>query len=152
MCLHVASLCLLQNHQNRRIISSIFITRQSELLGTELNNLLDSINGVILWLEIQEDKDWARHRDYCQRIGGTAACVMRVVTEVAHFKHHHDVNIEDNNDTQYLFIGDSWYGLVKAAVNVKIAGHCVCLMAKTSHSRRPKIFLEETMKYFLGGT
>lgn len=36
---------------------------------------------------------------YTKDIGGTAACVTRCVTEAENFKHHSDINIEDNDDT-----------------------------------------------------
>ena len=100
-----------------------FVARKPEPLGTELKNLVDGMTGAMLWLEIQEGKDRMRQRDYSQDLGGTAACVMRDVTDAAHFKHHPDMNIEDNNDTPYLFLGDSWFGSVKAAANVQMQNH-----------------------------
>ena len=51
-----------------------------------------------------------------------------------------------------MFFGDSWFGSVKSAANVQIAGHHACFMAKTAYSRSPKLFLEDTMKDFLGVT
>ena len=48
-----------------------------------------------------------QQHDYCQRHGGTMACVVRGIIEVTYFKHHPDVNIEVNDNTSYLFLGDS---------------------------------------------
>ena len=50
-----------------------------------------------------------------------------------------------------LFFGDSWFGSVKAASNVKVAGHHSCFLVKTGHSRSPKAFLKDKMKDFPGG-
>jgi len=129
-----------------------FVARKPEPLGTEFKNIVDGMTGAMLWLEIQEGKERMRQREYTQDLGGTAACVLRGVKDTAHFKHHPDNDIEDNDDTPYLFFGDSWFGSVKAAANVKILNHHACFMVKTAHSRSPKKFLEETMQDFPGGT
>ena len=109
------------------------------------------MTGTMLWLEIQEGKDRMRALEYTHDLGGTAACVTRGVTKVSHFAHHGQREIEAV-DTPYLFFGDSWFGSVKAASNVKVAGHHSCFLVKTGHSRSPKAFLEDKMKDFPGGT
>jgi len=75
---------------------------------------------TMLWLGIQEGKDRMRALEYTHDLGGTAACVMRGVTKVSHFAHHGQREIEAV-DTPYLFFGDSWFGSVKAASNLKVA-------------------------------
>ena len=81
-----------------------FVARKSEPLGTEFKNIVDGMTGAMLWLEIQEGKERMRQREYTQDLGGTAACVLRGVKDTAHFKHHPDNDIEDNDDTPYLFL------------------------------------------------
>ena len=71
------------------------------------------------------------------------ACVIRGVTEAANFKYHLDINVEDKDDTPYLFLGHSWFGLVKTTSNVQIADHHVYFMVKLAHSRIPKSFQVE---------
>ena len=127
-----------------------FVTRKPEPLGTEFKNIVDGMTGAMLWLEIQEGKERMRQREYTQDLGGTAACVLRDVKDAAHFKHHHNMNIEDGDDAPYLFFGDSWFRLVKAAANVNIQNYRACFMVKAAHSRNPKNFLEETMQDFPG--
>ena len=84
-------------------------------------------------------------------LGGAAACVMRGVTGVSHFSHHGQSQIE-SIDTPYLFFGESWFGSVKVASNVKVAGFHSCFLVKTGHSRSLKVFLEDNMKDYPGGT
>ena len=86
-------------------------------------------------------------KEYQQELGATAACVLRGVKATG------DSNSRpESNETGKLFLGDSWFGSVKAAANVALAGHHACMMVKTAHSRSPKKFLDETMKDFPGGT
>jgi len=89
--------------------------------------------------------------EYTHDLGGTAACVMRGVTKVSHFSHHRQREIE-SVDVPYFFFGDSWFGSIKEASNVKVTDHHSCFLVKTGHSRNPKAFLEDKMKDFQDGT
>ena len=51
-----------------------------------------------------------------------------------------------------LYIGDSWFGSVKACGSVGELGHHGIFVVKTGHSRTPKAFLEKTMESMPGGT
>ena len=62
-----------------------------------------------------------RTLEYTHDTGGIEACVMRGVTKVSHFAHHGQREIESVN-TPYLFFGDSLFGSVKVASNMKVAG------------------------------
>ena len=51
-----------------------------------------------------------------------------------------------------LFVGDSWFGSVKSAVEIAQNRHHCVLAVKTAHSRFPKKFMDNTMKNYPGGT
>ena len=112
-----------------------FVACKPEPLGTEFKNIVDGMNGAMLWLKIQEGKKRMQQREYTQDLGGTAACVMRGVTEATNFKHRPDINIEDNDNTPYLFLGDSWFGSVKPTANVQMQTHHAYFMVKTGRAR-----------------
>ena len=83
----------------------------------------------------------------CQHLGGTTACVMRAVTATGDFSqllapHQFD----DDDRPPKLFMGDSWFGSVKSAANVGLAGHHAIFVVKTAHARSPKKCSEETMQ------
>ena len=54
--------------------------------------------------------------------------------------------------TKRCFLGDSWFGSVKSAIEVAQCGHHTIMSVKTTHSRFPKKFLDDTMKSYPGGT
>ena len=122
--------------------------RQPEPLGTEFKNLVDAYNGQMMWLKVMEGKERMRKTEYTSEFGVTVGCVMRGVKHVEEFAE----NTHLPNRGPRLFFGDSWFGSVKAACQVRKLGHHACFAIKTAHSRTPKKFLEETMKDFLGGT
>ena len=130
-----------------------YVARKSEPLGTEFKNLVDGLSGEMMWLEVQEGKDRMKKKPY-QNLGGTAACVMRGVKESCDFLNLLPNNNADTtpNHSPRLYFGDSWFGLIKAAINVAKSGHHACFMIKTGYSKTPKKYLEETMKDFPGGT
>ena len=131
-----------------------FVARKPEPLGTEFKNLVDGMTGALLWLEIQEGKERMRRKPY-QELGSTAACVLRGTVGCGDFvsllQNLDDVDA-DMPPSPKLFLGDSWFGSVNALTAIRCAGHHGCFMVKTSHSRTPKKFLDETMKDFPGGT
>ena len=73
----------------------------------------------------------------------TVSCVMRGVEHLEEFK------FVDCTYHPYLqprlFFGDSWFGSVKAACQVRKLGHHGVFVIKTAHSRTPKTFLEGKM-------
>ena len=82
-----------------------------------------------------------RALEYMYDLGGTSACVMRGVTEVSHFAHHGQIKIE-SIDTPYLLFGDSWFGSVKAASNVKVDVHHLYFLVKLGIQEIRKRFLK----------
>jgi len=129
-----------------------FIARKPEPLGTEFKNLVDGVTGAMLWLEIQEGKERMKKKQF-QNMGSTAACVMRGVAACGStFMNLPIIETEERIHEPRLFFGDSWFGSVKAAVEVGKTGHHACFMVKTGHTKSPKKFLENKMKDYPGGT
>ena len=112
--------------------------RKPEPLGTEFKNLVDAYSGLMLWLEVMEGKERMHKKEHTKEVGVTAACVMRGV------KHTEEFKIADStyllSSQPRLFFGDSWFGSVKAACQVRKLGHHGCFVIKTAHSRTPKNF------------
>ena len=105
----------------------------------------------MLWLEIQEGKARMSTKEH-QRLGSTAACVVRGVQATEKLTRFPTVHDEGQEVSKRLYFGDSWFGSVKAVAAVAQAGHHACFIIKTGHSRSPKAWLEEKMKDFPGGT
>ena len=109
----------------------------------------------MLWLELQEGKDRMRNKLFQQELGASAACVLRGVKATEGFMNAFDpcgVPDQNNQLSPRLYLGDSWFGSVRAAVAIAKAGHHACFMIKTAHSKSPKKFLEEQMASYPGGT
>ena len=124
--------------------------RKPEQLGTEFKNLVDAYSGQMLWLEVMEGKERMHKKEHTKEVGVTAACVMRGVKHTKEFKFSDTTYLSSSQPR--LFFGDSWFGSVKAACQVRKLGHHCCFVIKTAHSRTLKKFLEEKMRLFPGGT
>ena len=141
------------NNKNRTTKSSTlpnlsFIMRKPELMGFEFKNLVDAYSGQMMWSEAMKGKEGKRKTEYTSEFGVTVGCVMRGVKHVEEFaKNTHLLGRGPR-----LFFGESWFGSVKTAYQVRKLSHHACFAIKMVHSRTPKKFLEETMKDFLGGT
>ena len=139
--------------------------RKPKPLGTEFKNLVCGMSGLMLWLEIQEGKERMRKKEYI-RLGATAACVMRGVTDTcnaySYIESPEDSQVPSNDRDESepaaeearkrLYLADSWFGSVKTAENVMQSGHHCTMIIKTAHSRSPKKWLDQTMKDMPGGT
>ena len=90
-------------------------------------------------------------KDFYRELGATSSCVMRGVK----FGEKFELAVDQHDDTTPtktdLWLGDSWFGSVKACANVAKAGHHCCLMIKNGHSHSPKKFLDNKMKEIPGG-
>ena len=126
-----------------------YIKRKPEPLGTEFKVATDGLSGMMAWLEIQEGKERMAKKDFFIELGATAGCVMRGVKNGEKYESESDNNESTKKD---LWLGDSWFGSVKACASVGRAGHHCCFVVKTGHGRSPKKFLEEKMKDMPGGT
>jgi len=99
----------------------------------------------MLWLEIQE----GRHNTYQRAVGATTACILRGARDVRYSEPL--VTEEEEEGNKRIYYGDSWFGSVKAAASLSMAGdHCV-MAVKTGHARFPKTYLENKMKSSPGG-
>ena len=117
---------------------------------TEFKNLVDGFQGNMVWKEIIEGRERMSKKKY-SNLGGTATCVMRGVNATQDMDFIPNNQKDDDTPRQRLYYGDSWFGFVKTAENVSASNnHCVMLI-KTSHSRPPKKWLEETMIDYPGG-
>ena len=133
--------------------------RKPEPLGTEFKCLVDGMTGNMIWLEICEGKERMKNKEFVRELGATSSCVMRGSSSVRNFDFIPDeLDATDEADTipsdtrKRLWMGDSWFGSVRSAANLSLAGqHCI-MQVKTAHSRFPKSFLDEKMKDYPGGT
>ena len=128
--------------------------RKPKPLGTEFKKVVDELTGMMLWLEIQEGKDRMCKLTY-NELEGTATYVMRGVENTSKFRHHpsehrDNVNILDDTQEPYLYFGDSWFGSMKSAVQVRKAGYHTWV--KTTHDRSLNKDLDENVKDYPGGT
>ena len=123
-----------------------YIKRKPEPLGTEFKVATDGLSGMMAWIKIQEGKERMAKKTFFLELGATAGCVMRGVKNGE--KYLSELSELDNNESQKrdLWLGDSWFGSVKACASVGRAGHHCCFVIKTGHGRSPKKFLEDKMK------
>ena len=88
-------------------------------------------------------------KDYQRALGATTACVLRGARDVRDSEPL--VTEEEEEGNKRIYYGDSWFGSVKAAASLSMAGdHCV-MAVKTAHARFPKTYLENKMENFSGG-
>jgi hypothetical protein len=90
-------------------------------------------------LELQRGKEGMREGEYCDTLGATAACTLRL-TELA---------LDGNSECGIM--GDAWFGSVKAAVALSKKGYKSILQVKTGHGLFPKKFIDDTLKDAPGG-
>ena len=158
-------LCLISTTKLGGLPNISYIIRKPQPLGTEFKHLVCGMSGLMLWLEIQEGKERMRKKEYI-RLGATAACVMRGVTDTcnaySYIESPEDSQVPSNDRDESepaaeearkrLYLADSWFGSVKTAENVMQSGHHCTMIIKTAHSRSPKKWLDQTMNDMPGGT
>ena len=107
----------------------------------------DSATGIFLHLELQRGKKEMKKPElleFANQFGGTVACSKQSAKETVQ-------NNNNDNDIKNLWMGDSWFGSVKTAVQVAEYGNFIGIV-KTAHSFYPKQWLEEKMKGWPGGS
>lgn len=67
-------------------------------MGTELKNIVNSMNGVMVWLEIKEGKNCMRALKNSQALGGTVACILRGVSVKCTFTRTEVPSMEDDDN------------------------------------------------------
>jgi hypothetical protein len=90
-------------------------------------------------IELQRGKEGMRQGKYCDTLGATAACTLRLS----------ELSIDGNTDSGIM--GDAWFGSVKAATALAKKGCKAILQVKTGHGLYPKAFIEEALKDAPGG-
>lgn len=81
-------------------------------------------------------------------LGSTACCTIRGVQTVREYE---SLPLDDNNDDEYendmmlskrkqLYMGDSWFGLVKTVLQIVKMGHHAIMNMKTAHKNCPNFF------------
>lgn len=72
--------------------------------------------------------------------------------EFDYYPIHKDLDDEDKENTQgkgmQLFLGGSWFILIKIFKNIKVRGVYLMLQIKKNLARSTKLYLEELMKNF----
>ena len=116
-----------------------FIKRKPKPLGTEFKSVADAESGIMLHLEIQRGKGEMNDAAYKTELGATAACTKRLAEATS-------------NGECDTFYGDSWFASAKTANEIKKLGHHFVGIVKTAHRNFPKVFLEQTMSDWPGGT
>ena len=80
----------------------------------------------MLWLEIQEGKARMSTKEH-QRLGSTAACVVRGVQATEKLTRFPTVHDEGQEVSKRLYFGDIWFGSVKDVATVAQAVCPPCL-------------------------
>jgi hypothetical protein len=119
-----------------------FIKRKPKPLGTEFKTVVDAESGVMLHLEIQQGKgkmNDAANKTKLHQLGATAACTKRLAEATS-------------NGECDTFYGDSWFASAKTANESKKLGHHFVGIVKIAHRNFPRVFLEQKMSNWPGGT
>ena len=84
----------------------------------------------------------------------TAVCTMQGVQKIRGFEFLPIEREDDDTEVEWsrLFMGDSWFGLVKTVANLGKMNQHAIMQVKTAHTRTRKLFIENTMNEFPGGT
>jgi hypothetical protein len=110
----------------------------SFILDTELKSAACTKTGCMVALEIQRGKvgmSTQRHMEH----GGTTACCLRLVEQFS---------IPSSREG---FIGDAWFGSVKAVAQASAMGFLSVLQVKNNKALYPKEYIEGVMKDMPGG-
>eukprot|EP00560_Eucampia_antarctica_P004831 CAMPEP_0197843006 /NCGR_PEP_ID=MMETSP1437-20131217/47071_1 /TAXON_ID=49252 ORGANISM="Eucampia antarctica, Strain CCMP1452" /NCGR_SAMPLE_ID=MMETSP1437 /ASSEMBLY_ACC=CAM_ASM_001096 /LENGTH=108 /DNA_ID=CAMNT_0043452979 /DNA_START=700 /DNA_END=1026 /DNA_ORIENTATION=- len=107
--------------------------RKPEPLGAEFKCIVDGLLGNMIWLKICESKDRMRTKYFVRDLGSKTACTLQGVTYVRELdflsvsddvEQNSKVEVETNpSDTKKrMWLGDSWFGSVRTAANIRMAG------------------------------
>ena len=135
------------------------IQRKPEPLGTEFKATMCATTNVLLFLEIQKGKLPMRQAKYTDELRLiTAATTMRLCETALRRRNvldidlRHSDSINDNN-VRELFLGDSWFASIEAAINIKRRFQSNFIgVIKTSHAGYCRKFLEDKMKEWPAGS
>ena len=102
-----------------------FIVRKPEPLGIEFKTVCCARTGIMIWMEIQRSKAKMAKQEYYATLGAQTACLLRMVDGTQHCGQPITDQWEDKpmytgeagcymHAVNDLYIGDSWFGSVKA--------------------------------------
>ena len=89
-----------------------------------MKDLCDAVSMIVLHLELYEGKNPMQEKQYVSEFGATT---LRLVESIA--------------ATGRVVIGDSWFGCVKASVQLKEHRLYSIMLVKTNHALYPKELL-----------
>lgn len=107
----------------------IKIKRKPKGVGCEVKTICDSVSKIMIGMEINEGKDIMSGKKWQRDLGAGTATTLRL-TEPWH-------------GTGRIVVGDSWFGSVKTAVELRKRGLYFLGMVKTAHKNYP---LQEAVK------
>mmetsp|Transcript_16204 Transcript_16204/g.37447 ORF Transcript_16204/g.37447 Transcript_16204/m.37447 type:complete len:323 (-) Transcript_16204:327-1295(-) len=127
-----------------------FVARKPEPLGVELKALIDAVTTIMLYLEIQRGKEamnTPKYGKYSNEVGSTASFVKRCIerTKYSGLRIVERLHAKSRGSTE-LYLGDSWFSGIKAALVALEEGVEYFGPVKTSTAGFPKAEMEEIMK------
>ena len=110
--------------------------RKPKPLCTEFKTLADAKTGVMIALDICEGAEAMQKKDLSKELGITAATTLRLVEEG---KQHTECHSQDEDTRpKNIFFGDSWFGSVKVAAQVKKRGGALLYECKDEYKTLTK--------------
>ena len=101
------------------------IRRKPQPVGNEFHTICDGLSKIVLHMELYADSEENSHREYAAEMGVMTATTLRLSK---HWK-----------GTGRTVVADSWFGSVKACVNLKnVNGLYVIMIVKTAHKHFPR--------------
>ncbi len=105
----------------------------------------DAASKVIIFLEVVEEKDDMKLKKYCQR-SGQAALDPAYAREELKLPHTVATTlrlVQNWFGSWRIVVGDSWFGSLPTAVQLKLKGLYCTMMIKTAHKGFPKTEFQE---------
>ena len=89
-----------------------------------MKDLSDTISMIVIHMELYKGKNPMQSKQYVSDFGATCATMLRLVESIA--------------ASGRVVIGDSWFGSVKAAIQLREQGLYSIMLFKTNHVYTPR--------------
>lgn len=100
------------------------VKRKPRPIGNEFHAICDGRSKIVIHMELYEEKEVNKTRPYAKELGVTTATTLRLT--------------EPWKGSGRVIVGDSWFGSVKACVNLKtINGLYGIMVVKTAYKHYP---------------
>ena len=99
------------------------IKRKPRPVGNEIKDVADAATNIVTRMELYEGKDDMREKDHVKQFGATCATTLRLTEPI--------------QGTGRIVIADSWFGSVKAAIQLRNRGLFSTMVVKTAHKNFP---------------